>query len=420
MNFKWKSDRPKKQNFKPLTKTEVRDLGLQLNGIKPVENLKELRKNPPNIIIADCLKYIKFVQNWFKEQELVKKKKYVMGLGVFQQLHYNYNLNSKILKPSNVKFKNLYKPYLGQDLNNKTLLVSRTGGVGDLIFILPNLSFLKEKYPNCTIKFACGPQYQPMVNGWECVDEVLDLPFMYNKLIDSDYQAIFEGVIERCKEAETENAYNLFSRWLGLDLPDELLIPKQNPKEDKIDECKTILNNWKIDDFILCQLRASSPVRTPDPKVWKNLINKLTTRGHNVVITDAPKMTDDIDDFIKTLDNTEKVFNFCKYSKTLDYTIAMCSLANVSVSTDSALIHISASVETPVFGIYGPFPGFIRLKTYKNCDWVDGKLDCGPCFVHGYNPCKNAVDGFSPCYNKIDIDDCVIRIEKLMESKNDI
>jgi len=56
-------------------------------------------------------------------------------------------------------------------------LVFRTGGIGDLLFIQPNLIYLKEKYPTCTINFACGPQYQSMVETWDCVDNVVDLPF---------------------------------------------------------------------------------------------------------------------------------------------------------------------------------------------------------------------------------------------------
>ena len=185
---------------KSLTNMELYCLGISNDFLNQANTLEELKINPPNIVIADCKKNVSFLQNKFK-QDLLKKHRYVMGLGSFMQLHFDTNQNLEILKPSSVKFKNLYKPYLGQNLDHKTLLVFRTGGIGDLLFISPNLKFLKEKYPTSKIIFACGIQYQSMVKEWDYVDEVLNLPFDYTYLFKSDYHCVFEGVIERCKQA---------------------------------------------------------------------------------------------------------------------------------------------------------------------------------------------------------------------------
>jgi ADP-heptose:LPS heptosyltransferase len=419
-NNPWKQDIPERPKYKELTEPIVKKLGLKMENVKIVDTLTDLRNNPPNIVIAECIKTISFVQNWFKHQTLKKKYKYVMGLGVYQQLFFDLKRNVKVLRPAGIKFKNIYKPYLGEDLTNKTLLVSRTGGIGDLCFVQPNLIYLKEKYPTCTINFACGPQYQAMVETWDCVDRVLDLPFHASYLFKSDYQAIFEGVVERCREAETTNAYNLFSRWLGLDLPDELLLPKQKPKEDKITSCKEIMEEWGIKDKpILLQLRASSPIRCPRIEIWTDIIDRLTDKGYVIAITDSPRQAEGVDAFIKTVKQQDKVFNFCKHSETLDYTIAMTALSKGVVSTDSALLHIAASLEIPAFGLYGPFPGEIRLKTYPLVDWIDAKRSCAPCYQHGMKPCKHAGSGdpFSPCYDNIDIGDTVERIEKIIQKE---
>ena len=205
--FGWKSEIPDRK-VKPLSSTVLRGLGIKREDIKEVANLEELREYPPNIVVAKAAKSLWFVQNHFKKQELKKKNIYVMGLGVFQQLQADPKFGSKFLKPATLKFKNIYCPYLGQDLTGKTLLVFRTGGIGDLLFIQPNLRYLKEKYPDCTIKFACGPQYQSMVETWECVDQVLDLPFALKELRSSDYHALFEGVIERVCENQIDLRLN--------------------------------------------------------------------------------------------------------------------------------------------------------------------------------------------------------------------
>jgi len=406
---------------KEIQRQSIKKMGLKSDKPQYVQHMEELRESPPNIVIAEALRTAGFIQNKFKHQVLKKKQKYVMGLGVYKQLWYDNFRKVKILKPATVQFNKVYRPYTGQDLTDKSLLVTRTGGIGDLLFIQPNLIYLKEKYPTCTIKFACGPQYQAMIEGWDCVDEILDLPFSLTHLLRSDYHSIFEGVIERCREATEENAYRLFTKWMGLNLPDEKLIPTQNPVKDKVEACQKYLDQNNVKNFVLVQLRASSPIRTPSPNLWKDLLGHLVRKNHTVIITDAPHMHTHIQAFIESLDEDVQhcVLNFTKESQTLDYTIALAHLADCILSPDSSLIHIAASLRVPGFGIYGAFPGKIRLETYKNIDWIEGKTECAPCFTHGMNLCRNAIGKSPKCYSTINVDEVVNRIERLISNDKD-
>jgi len=406
------------QQMKKLTGYNVHQMGLKMDNVQKVERIEELRENPPNIIIAQAQFNVQFVQNYFKKQSLKKKQKYVMGLGVFQQLQRDPSGKRKLLKPCGPKFKNMYRPYIGQDLTDKNLLVFRTGGIGDLLFIQPNLRYLKEKYPTCNIAFACGPQYQPMVENWDCIDEVIDLPYSLGKLQKSHYHVLFEGVIERCRQAEKDNAYNLFSRWMGLDLPDDLLIPKQTPPSELVEKCQGILSDMNVPEkgFVVMQLRASSPVRSPRPEFWMALANKLTERGHHILLTDNPRQAGKIDEFIKMIYRKDMVHNFCEKSEDIAHSIAVTSLAEGVIATDSAMNHIAASVDVPAFGIMGPFPGHIRFKTSPKMDWIDSKRGCTHCYLHGHRPCPQAGgDGFSPCYDEIGADEIIDRYEALIE-----
>jgi ADP-heptose:LPS heptosyltransferase len=402
---------------KEITPLELRRFGLTDESIKLVDKIEELRSDPPNIVIAECLKTANFIQNKFKQQTVKKKNRYVMGLGVYEQLKYEPKLKAKILRPARVKFKNIYTPYIGDDLEDETLMIWRTGGIGDLLFIQPNLNYLKELYPTCEIILACGPQYQAMVEDWPSVDKLLDLPFPFQYLVRSDYHAVFEGVIERCKEAHTTNAYELFTRWLGLDLPKEKLLPVQPVKQDKVEECKKILEEWNLEgiDFIIIQLRASSPIRSPRLGLWGDIINRLTKNDHVVIITDAPHYAKEIDFLIeKFVKDKDLVFNFAHHSKSLDYTIALTSLAKLALSTDTAMMHLAAALDVKGFGLYGPFPGEIRLSTYPKTRWINAELHCAPCFLHGHKPCPNsALDGTPKCYEKINLDELTEKIEEL-------
>lgn len=421
MNIKFNSDiRP---TPKALTNMELHELGISLTNFSKVNTLHELRQNPTNIIIGECKTNIEFVQNNFRPQKLKKKQRYVMNAGVYGQLHYDTTTKTEILKPASIQFKKIYKPYFGQDLSNKTLLVFRQGGIGDLLFIQPNLIYLKEKYPTCTIKFACGPQYQDMVKEWDCVDELIDLPFTVGEIFNSDYQIVFEGVIERCKESEEICSYHLFTKWMGLNLPDELLIPKQKPNEEITKKNLKILEeiNIKPKDFILIQMRASSPIRTPGKLTWKKIIENLLEKGHNILLTDASHKEGEIDKFIEYLklseENKNKVYNYAKHSITIAETISITSLAKLTIGTDSSLIHISESLGIKSFAIMGPFPGRVRLSTYKNNDWIDvnSLSNCAPCFQHSQKPCNNSSDGSPFCYSNLDYNLFNEKIERLLE-----
>jgi ADP-heptose:LPS heptosyltransferase len=419
----WYGHVPEMRKFRKVSTSKMRQLGLKSQDIRMVRDFDELKMYPPNIIVAQATTNVSFVQNFFKTQTLKKRQKYVMGLGVYQQLHKSVENKKVLLKPTTPQFKNVYRPYEGQSLEGgKSILVFRTGGIGDLLFINPNLRYLKDKYPDCVIKFACGPQYQAMVENWkgELIDELLDLPFTLQDLQSSDYHVLFEGVIERCKLSHHQNSYNLFSRWIGLDLDDELLVPHQEPKWDLVEEVEEILADWKLDkkDYIVMQLRASSPIRTPSPKFFGELISKLVDAGHKVVLTDSKRNAEQLDSFIKDYITSDQsmVYNFSPHSESLDYTIALTYNSKCVCATDSALNHIAASMDVPCYGIYGPFPGFIRLKTYPKADWVDGTLPCSPCFLHGHRPCPQAgSDGASPCYDQIDKDRVVKKIGELIE-----
>jgi len=406
--------------YKEISNIELYNLGINPNYRNQpiiVDSIEDLKKNPPMIVIGEAQLDTRFRQNNFiKEQELKKRNNYIMALGVYQQLSFDPRSKTTILKPSKFKFKNVYKPYRGQDLSGKTLLVWRQGGIGDLLFISPSLKFLKEKYPSCKILFGCGAQYQSMVKQWSCIDEVIDLPFTADYLFRSDYHALFEGVIERTKQAESDNAYVLFSKWLGLDIPIEKLLPEQTPSGKYVKKTQIVLNTWGIEEnnFILVQMRASSPIRTPRPEIWIKIINSLTSNGYKVILTDSEHQSNNIDMFIHKLNDKDKVFNFSKYSTELADTIALTSLAKLVLGVDSSLVHIAESVGVKSFSFFGPFLGHLRLSTYRKAQWVDAKCMCAPCFTHGQNVCKNSRSGYVNCFDNIDIDDVLIKIKELM------
>lgn len=411
--------------LKPISKVVLRNLGVDLKiGLN--ENLEDLRKQgPQGIVIATPTRSFYAVSQDSASFLLKKKVPYVMSMAVFYQLQYfdamyvGQKAKRKALRPAGMKFRKVYKPYLGQDLSGKKILVWRTGGIGDLLFIQPNLRKLKEWYPDCYVTFACARQYQSMVETWDEVDKLIDLPFPARFLTEADYHIIFEGVIERCKEAETTNAYKLFSKWLNIEVPEEELVPKQKTRPKTDEEVLKIIKekfNLEPKEYIVASLRSSAIIRTPDPQVTCNILSKLIEKGYKIVLTDSAKHSELLDGTIKKfLSDSTNVFNFAPYSKELSSTISLIKFSRLVIAPDTSLVHLAAALDVPCFGIYGPFPGKIRLSTYPKADWIEGNIECSPCFTHGSKPCKNNINGFSKCFYNIDSDQAVGKIEKLLE-----
>jgi ADP-heptose:LPS heptosyltransferase len=203
---------------------------------------------------------------------------------------------------------------------------------------------------------------------------------------------------------------------MGLNLSDEVLIPKQTPNSSNIIKVSDILSKWNIlkNEYVVVQLRASSPIRCPRLPIWKKIIDNITEMGINVIITDSIGQKNNIDSFIMTLNNKDIVFNFSEHSAEISHTIALVSMASLVVGVDSSLVHIAESVGVKSFGIYGPFKGDLRLGTYKNAKWVDATASCAPCFRHGNRLCNNSFLGYPKCFDNLNVDDINKTIEGML------
>jgi len=418
-----KSDAKLRGQKEGISKEHMEQMGFSSVDIKMMEDMRAIKSSSPFMAIARCTNSFKFSKGAGSPQQTCHEGKvYVMALGVYDHLRYSPGTRKTCLKPYKIPFKDVFNRYEGQDLTDKTILIWRTGGIGDLLFIKPNIQYIKERWPTAKVWLACDPSYQAMTQHWEDVDKHLNLPIDYYEYFSkADYHVTFEGAIERNKEAHTKNAYNMFSEWMGLNLSDDKLIPHQNPPAKLVPACERILLGWGVNphekDFVLLQIQPSSPIRAINIEKWIEVINELTARGHKVVLTDSPPKADYVQTILNQCKNQEMLFNFAKHSESLDYTIALASLAKATMGPDSSLCHISGSLGVPTVGIFGPFLGDIRLRHFPKADWYDCQRYCAPCFLHGNDLCEQAKDAdlnHSPCLDNFEAAVIVDKMEKLI------
>lgn len=396
------------------TKILLDKLGLPSNKVILEKDLvkntvKEIKSETPRMA---CVR-ANFSFSWNvggEDLQFHKGREYIMAVGTFLE-HRKSDEHNVIFDPASTKFKDVFKRYNGQNLDYKALLIWRFGGIGDLMFAQPLIKYLKSTYPTCKIFFATAPKNTTLFRSWPSglVDKPLAMPFEKDIMRECDYHLTFEGSIERCKEAHTTSAFDIFKKMAGVefdinDYPTELILD---------DALTSAIRPFIPPNTVAIQLRASSQLRNlPIPNVVR-IAKKLVERGYLPGIIDLSREAENVDVFVKNLNNAGiKAINLARYSESLQHCLSILKCCIGAIATDSSITHLTPAIGKPVLGLYGPFTGDVRMSYYKTGDWIDGSKN--------WNECKKA-----PCYfHDNDIRNCPYLSSKhppgcLMQLKED-
>lgn len=401
----------------PITNKMLQGFKLNSEDTHYKETAEEIINGVPLIIQAMVPKAVTF--NLDTEQVHFKKKTVlVMSMGMYDKLQFDKNGN-RLLKPMNKSVP--FHKYRGENLTNKNLLVMRSGGFGDLLFLQPLIKFLKQRHPLCKIILAGGCRFIRIIENWPkgLIDNTIKVPFKIHHLYNSDYQLIFEGLIERCSESRVENAYDLTKRMAHVDFdykdyPLEL-IPDLSRLEDK---------NLPSEPFIVLQWRASTKIRSLSEKVTAQIINIILNKGFKVVMMDRPDHSHLTTNMIEKNNLPKTSAINIENSKDITHTVAIISQAEGVVGVDSAMLHIGEALNKPILGLFGPFDPKTRLSYYRNRNWLKPhEYDC-PYPLCGFHLeakqyCIGYINKDLHCLSKLDMEEFGMKFDLLFgDTKN--
>ena len=354
----------------------------------------------------------------YKGLKLRKDRKYVMGGAVMNQLMRLYpggvnrvgNFESKYNKLSlkNVK-------------EGDSVFLFRSGGIGDVMFMLPLVKYLKKQF-KVEIKIATSPMYGCVLENNPFVDKVVQMPFEVFELSTSEHHLMFEGVIEDSgKNSQVFHAVDLFLNEAGIDFkqfPNKNKVPELFISKEERNHIGREIGRLLIDKKlpkIGIQIESSSPIRTYPPDKMIVLMKKLMSNGFTVFAFGG-KRQEDLGKYLNDILVEEKNFvNLVVPGKSLRDSIVYASFMDCVVASDSAFIHVAGALGIPVVGIYGCFPSMLRMKYYKNAIGIDCGVICAPSFIHGHAAC---VRGYpSPCFSVISPDDILNAVFHLLGGK---
>jgi len=328
-----------------------------------------------------------------------------------------------VIKKSSDLYHRFRRYNVNIDLNDKILLIIRSGGIGDLLFLTPMAREVKKRYPDSKIFLVCMEQYHEMFKGLPFYDAVFPIPVAFSviqkevryPMTDSNsYCFSMESLIEEDKRAKEQNVYELLAEEFGfLDVD---LAPQVYLNENKLKEIKDLFFK-EPKDFnklnIGYQFTASSAIRTVKPQYTLGFLNIWEVPDTRIFLIDSKHKKDFIKYYLKRVDNPLinegrlEIIDVSSYG--LDYAqlVALVSLLDFVIGPDSSIMHLAECFGKPKLGLFAAFHSELRLKNYKNTVALDVFTDCkyivskkySSCFIHG-DVCPKAKDlkrYFAPC-----------------------
>jgi hypothetical protein len=276
-----------------------------------------------------------------------------------------------------IEFKPINKVFEKYENNNSsTVLIIRSGGIGDIIA----LSSICTQLTGKSIIFLTQKQYKPVFD-WFQNDRIRVVDFnepMFSgsvtkfilnsrsiKLID------FDGVIENGSD---ENWYKIFYRSIGVNST-ELRPALRTHRGTQIPSNI----NKSIHSILVCH-KASANMRTMAFQDIYTAIQETKYKDSNIYVHTG-NITPKDSEFIKSVkDEKIKIISAPGVKEFL----LDCYDADLVLSVDTAAIHFREGIQKPAIGFYASFTAECRTLGYRFTKGVNITSGCDlqPCFLH--------------------------------------
>ena len=304
------------------------------------------------------------------------------------------------------------RPFCGQDLNGKSLLVWRGHGIGDQIICMGVVRHIRERWPRAEIDYYTHPGVMDFWRdpGVELPCRVLSMPIHVDDWHSYHYHLCYEGMCENDHEPNQPNIFDASLARAGIpvdSVPPRERLPIVPINGEDRDEARAILAGIPPGAPVaVVQVGSTSTIRSMRPDRMRDVMLRLARamrkRGGWVVVAATPRQIDEyeLEDIGVWPDNT--LFPQTR----LRVFFAILERAAVCVCPDSVFGHACGAIGTPCVSFWGAFAPATRIGNYAHHYPLVRHGSCGPCFAHDSYPtmmgCPLAVeDGGSPYCREI-------------------
>ena len=252
------------------------------------------------------------------------------------------------------------------------VLITRPGGIGDLLFLTPLIHYLARecgmKVHVCTCR-----NYWPILKQNPDVHALHDYPMRSWEADDFHSHLWLENAVEGGGPATELHMADLFAHLAGISFP------KDFPKHCRVYPCKktyNAANEVPNPQAIGLHVTASQAARqyTRFNELLEIILQSTDWRVH---IYGAPGE-------VTLTDTTGRVVNHTAApGLTLSETIAHLATLDGFIGVDSGLLHAAGGLGIPSVGLYAAFPGELRTKYHPSITVIQARAACAPCYHHG-------------------------------------
>ncbi len=300
----------------------------------------------------------------------------------------------------------------------KKILVIRLSSLGDIVLTQSAVQALRNEFPDAQIHYLTKKVYSPIVEMFNCVDEIhywenkytllknlrkikfdiaIDLHSKFNTFIIKSSIATKRTVtynkkhLLRCQIVKKKTSRRIsstvalyFTALKKIGLESKLSEPKLFPvKNTEMPEIFPVSEQVK---YIGIFPGALHKTKQYPVKQLAEFIDSIPTEWSCCFIIFGSKAERNLADELNSLTDSE-LHDLCG-KLDLQQLVSAISKVDVVITNDSGPMHIAAALEKPQIAIFGathPKLGFSPMN--KNSIILSANLECQPCSLHGGKKC---------------------------------
>lgn len=260
-------------------------------------------------------------------------------------------------------------------LDKNSLLVSRPGGFGDLLFLTPALRALRAQRPELRIGVSAAEKYHEALSVFAATHriELLPYPLTLSQWQQWAEHANLENEIEFGADSQSLHAVDLFAKCIGV----ELTAGRHIEFEVEPGGVAAMRARFpKTRKRVAIQLSASAPARSYPRYLFQPLVQGLVDIDVEVVFVGSPGELN--------LASQPGYLNLTAEEPPLSFAQSCAVLADCDavIAPDSAVCHVAAAMGLPVVALYAAFPWQLRTAYQPTVRALTGHAPCAPCFHH--------------------------------------
>lgn len=248
-------------------------------------------------------------------------------------------------------------------VNPKTFLITRPGGIGDLLQLTPLIRELHSR--GIAVSVSTHVRYHEALLHQPCT--LLPYPLEESVVRSFDAHGWMENSVENADGRQ--HLVDTFADRAGITVADKQASYIVTDEE----------RDWARERFprthkprVAVQSRASSDCRNYPDELFHVVCSMLIGGGCEVVLVGAPGSMKAHPAYI------------CLPAQGLSFRQSMAVVADcdVCIGPDSSLVHAAGAMNLNCVALFGPFAWESRTK-YAPKTWaISGKAPCAPCFHH--------------------------------------